>query len=192
MLRVRCLRASERLQVAEGNRVDEDADAIALAQLRLQTVQRGPLPLRGECVEIESEEARSEGANSLERRLDGRHGTATIPMDDRDAHPMPRELLRGGEAEAARSAQDQRPLRSLETQAHAQSPLDAPGGSDRDNVAADGAEEAPERSVRADLVDRRGDAGEGPHVRNPVYGAARLSDQCIDERRERRAVERAG
>ena len=104
----------DQLQVAEGDRMHEDANA-AVGTDRLDDrvesfgaglgVNRVGIP----CVEAKAVPF-SDRSHFIEMRLDIFHGAAAIAMDHQDIEAASGQTLCSCETEAARSAEDQRPF----------------------------------------------------------------------------------
>src|SRR5206468_2596032 len=92
--------------------------AALLAHLRGEPVERFLPPRVRERVQVPRDETHAGRADRLELLLDPRHRALAIAMGDGDVHAVPGELLGGREAEAARAAEDQCPVRLLELDGH--------------------------------------------------------------------------
>jgi hypothetical protein len=100
----------QRLQVAERDRVQEHAHPPRRPH-RLRQAAEGVGADGGvEGVDVQRDQRDAGLPDALELRLDPRHGAAAIAMEQEAVHSVLGELLRGGEAEPAGAAEDDRPL----------------------------------------------------------------------------------
>jgi hypothetical protein len=104
--------------------VEEHAHAPLLAELLREGANQLGSDLRVERILVERKHADAVGAHLLELGLDPTQRRPAIAVDEAEIHALLGQLVRRSQAEAARSAEDQRPVLGGESrvQAHFREP----------------------------------------------------------------------